>query len=356
MRRIIYIVSLMMVVACVKHGAENSPESRLDIEADIARSADSKAIIEGNVFKTGNTMGIFVYHSETENVQTPSPMFHFELYGSRYKNIRASYNESTPSKPWRFNFESASTMFDDIYLIRPTVAAYETGLSVVAYAPWIANVQSITEVPFYLGGHSEDMVDLMWARQNTHDSSVNPTDAGKNYKIIPDGNAQPVKLTFQHALSLLKIGFRCKYEGSVITVSSIKLKKKDDGTTPLVISGKFNAMTGTVSESATSFYLSYDYTGEAYVFQYSEDDYLYVPMLIFPQEYKADGDYILEFQFNGHDLAAEYEIRLSDVAGGFRAGNVYTFNFTLDNYIQFDGVQVSDEWIESDLNNKELKF
>ena len=346
----------MMVVSCVKPGTENSPESRLEIEADIAVSAASKAIIEGTAFKTGNTMGIFVYHSETENVQTPSPMSHFELYGSRYKNIRALYSETTPSKPWRFNFESASTPFDDIYLIKPTVTAYETGLSVVAYAPWIANVQSITEIPFYLGGHSEDMVDLMWARQNTHDGSVNPVDAGKNYKIIPDGNAQPVKLTFQHALSLLKVGFRCRYEGSVITVSSIKLKKKDGGTTPLMISGKFNAMTGTLSESVTASYLAYDYTGESYVFQYSEDGYLYVPMLIFPQEYKADGDYILEFQFDGHDLGAEYEIRLSDVAGGFKAGNVYTFNFTLDNYIQFDGVHVSTDWVESDSNKKELKF
>lgn len=355
MKRFFIFLFLVLAVSCVKASKDDLPESRIEVNAEISQSSLTKAIHEGTSFKTGNTIGIFVYHSETEDVANPSPMSGYVLYGERYKNIRATFDERNRAKPWKFNFENATTVFDDIYLLRPTVSAFETGLAVVAYAPFIENVSSITEIPFTLGGKSEGIRDLLWARQNTHDASVNPIDPGKNYKVIPDGNVQPVDFTFQHALSLLRIGFRCKYDGSLITLTSITLKKKDGGQTSLPISGKFNAMTGGVENVALTNSLTYDYTDKAYAFQ-STTDYVYVPMLICPQAYLADGDYLLEFELNGEKLQSSYGIKLSDVAGGFKAGEVYTFNFTVDNYVQFDGVTVSTEWIELDVNKKELKF
>ena len=242
MKKVLYIVLMFLAISCVKSGKYDSPESRLEINAEIEQTALSKAILEGTRFKSENTIGIFVYHSETATATSPTPMSNFSLYGDRYRNIRAVYDDKYLR--WKFNFENATTSFDDIYLLKPTVAVFETGLSVVAYAPHIANVQSITEIPFTLGGKSEETKDLMWARQNTYDSSVNPIDPGKNYKIIPDGNVKPVDFTFQHALSLLRIGFRCKNNGSLITLTSITLKKKDGGNTSLPVSVKFNAMTG----------------------------------------------------------------------------------------------------------------
>ena len=353
MKKVLYIVLMFLAISCVKSGKYDSPESRLEINAEIEQTALSKAILEGTRFKSENTFGIFVYHSETATATSPTPMSNFSLYGDRYRNIRAVYDDKYLR--WKFNFENATTSFDDIYLLKPTVAVFETGLSVVAYAPHIANVQSITEIPFTLGGKSEETKDLMWARQNTYDSSVNPIDPGKNYKIIPDGNVKPVDFTFQHALSLLRIGFRCKNNGSLITLTSITLKKKDGGNTSLPVSGKFNAMTGGVENVALANSLTYDYTDKAYAFQ-STTDYVYAPMLICPQDYLADGDYLLEFELNGQKLQSSYEIKLSDVAGGFKAGEVYTFNFTVDNYVQFDGVSVSTEWVELDKNKAELKF
>lgn len=71
-----------------------------------------------------------------------------------------------------------------------------------------------------------------------------------------------------------------------------------------------------------------------------------VPVLICPQEYKADGDYILEFKFDEQQSTTKYEIKVSDVACGFKPGEVYTFNFTVDDDIRLDGVAISKEWIE----------
>lgn len=342
------LLAFLVFVSCVKTGGEGALESPLVIDADIAASASSKAIITGTAFQEGHTIGLFVYHSETADVNNPDEMSKFSLYGARYRNIRAAYNTKDAANPWRFRLEGATTLFENIYLLNPTVATFEKGLAVVAYAPWIEGIPSIKEIPFTLGGKSEEMTDLMWARQNTHDKSV-ASDAGVNYKIVPDGNAKNVKLTFRHALARLDIGFRCQNEGSVITLSSIKLKKKDGSQTPLLVSGTFNAMDGTISNPAKLSSLQYDYTDKSYTFQ-STTDYTYVPMLICPQEYKADGDYILEFQFNwqtvGEDVQTpKYEIKLSDVNGGFKAGEVYTFRFTVDESIHLDNVLVSEEWI-----------
>ena len=353
MKKVLHIALMFLVVSCVKSGRDDSPESRLEINAEIEQIADSKAILEGTSFKSGNTIGIFIYHSETADASLPTAMSNFLLYGDRYRNVRAVYDDK--SLKWTFNFENATTVFEDIYLLKPTVAAFETGLAVVAYAPFIENVSSITDIPFTLGGKSEEVPDLLWARQNTHDNIVNPIDPGKNYKIIPDGDVKPVDFTFQHALSLLRIGFRCKHEGSLMTLSSITLKKKDEGRTSLPVSGNFNAMKGVLEDVARSNSLTFDYTDRAYTFQ-STSDYVYAPMLICPQEYLSDGDYILEFELNGQKMDSSYEIKLADVSGGFKAGEVYTFNFTVDNYIQFDGVQVSKEWIELDSNKTTLQF
>lgn len=354
MKRILYIFIMTLAVSCVKPGKNHVPESRIEVNAEIEQSASSKAVLEGTDFKTGNTIGIFVYHSETENVASPLEMSEFSPYGARYKNIRAVLYDDKAQK-WRYNFENANTSFDDIYLMKPTVEMFAEGLAVVAYAPWVENVSSITEIPFTLGGESDEMADLMWARQNTHDKTVNPIDAGENYKIVPDGNAKPVNFTFQHALSLLRVGFRCGHEGSLMTVTSITLKKKEGGQTPLIGAGLFNAMAGRITDGASWTNIVYDYTDKAYTFQ-STSEYMYVPVLICPQEYKADEDYILEFTLNGQKLDTVYKIKKDDVNGGFKAGEIYTFNFTVDNYIQFDGVSVSTEWVELDANKAELKF
>ena len=335
MRKLIYFLGIMLAVSCVKHDKDNTPESKIELVAEIDPSATSKAIFSGTDFVSGNTIGLFVYHSETADENTPATMSKFSIYGDRYRNVYV-VNTGNPFIPWRFRFEDANSYFDDMFLLNPSEVpeGCQDGLAVLAYAPYIEDVLSIKEIPFTLGGASENMTDLMW------------TMPGTNYKVVPDGSQQQVPLVFKHALSMLKIGFKCSNTNSVMKVTGLTIKKKEGGQTMLVQSGKFDATDGSIDNPAGVQSLKYDYTNEQYSFQYSEDQYVYVPVLICPQEYKADGDYILEFKFDEQQSITKYEIKVSDVAGGFKPGEVYTFNFTVDDDIRLDGVAVSKEWIE----------
>ena len=334
MKTFLYSSFILLAVSCVKTGTEDLPESRLEIQASIDQSLISDQM---NVdFNSGDAIGLFVYESEASGAGVPTPMSEFSLYGERYRNIRAIYDSER--EEWRFNFENATTEFESISLMKYSFA----GLTIVGYGPWIENVPSVTAVPFTLGGNTENAKDLMWARQNTHDTSVNPVDAGANYNIVPDGEVKHVKFTFQHAFAKLRIGFRCAEQGNTMTVSSITLKRASEGKTSLPVSGKFNAMTGKIENVARANSLTYEYEQPFS----SSIDHAYASLLICPQDYVQDGDYILEFEINGKKHASAYAIKLADVEGGFKAGAVYTFSFTVGEDISFDSVEVSNEWID----------
>lgn len=342
---------VLLSYACTKHGEDNAGGSQLLIDASIQSGDPTRAVLYGNDFLVGNTIGLFVYHAENS-----TPMQHFTLYGNRYGNIAGKYRGSNL---WQYNFEGASTTFADIYLMMPSEVVHreDRALKICAYYPWVQGVTNITSVPFTLGGNVEYMTDVMWTTQNGTDDNV----------VIPNRNTLPVTLTFNHALSLLKIGFRCAHDntvsgtyiGTTMTVSSISIKRADKaGATPLHDGGIMNAITGEMvysDEDATEV-LTYDYTGTSpYTFAFRpENDYYYVPMLICPEEYLGDGDYILEFTLNGQTLRQTYAIKKSDVNGGFLPGHVYTFKFTMDNTINFTGVQVDvdgpEEWTTENIN------
>ena len=352
MKRIILIFFLALLsAACTKHGGDNVGGSQLLIDASIQSGDPTRSVLYGNEFQTGNKIGLFVYHAENTTL-----LEKLTLYGNRYGNIAGRY---LGDNLWQYNFEGASTTFTDIYLMMPSEVVYreDRALEICSYYPWTQGVTSITSVPFTLGGKSEDMADVMWAAQNATDENV----------VIPNRNTLPVTLTFNHALSLLKIGFRCAYDnkvsgtyiGTTMTVSSISIRRADrEGATPLHTAGKLNALTGKViySDADAKEVLTYDYTdNNSYTFAFRpENDYLYVPMLICPEEYLGDGDYILEFTFNGQTLRTRYEIKRDDVRGGFLPGHVYTFKFTMDNTINFTGVQVEvdgpDKWTTESVN------
>ena len=363
MKRLLYILVALFLVSCAKKVAGDGVESRLHFYADIDGSSATRSIFEGTSFKKGSSIGLFVYHSETKDAALPERMENFSLYGAKYGNVMALFDYDNLTEPSRYMFEGTTTSFTDIYLLKPSVPVHEEGLAVLAYAPWVDEVTSITSIPFTLGGLSKSMTDLMWARQNHYDKTKYD-DAGANYKIIPNGDMKNVDMTFRHALALLRIGFRCRYPGSLIALSSISIRAGAEADTPLYVDGSMNAMDGSMIYGEEKPLLSYDYTDAepSYVFQ-STSDYIYVPMLIAPVEYLDDGDYILEFRFNGVELDSDdpenvlqYPIKLTDVAGGFEAGKIYDFRFTLDNYIQFDGVRISDEWILDDSDKINLPF
>lgn len=331
MKKISIILSALLLLACSKQETPFNGESLLVVNAKIGNP--TKAVLLDNDFQAGNMMGMFIYHADKT-----VPLDTFALYGNRYGNIAGKYQSSGT---WLYNFEGASTNFTDIYLMMPTEKVYrdDRALKLCAYHPWVKGVTSIASVPFTLGGKSKDLQDVMWAVQNGTSENI----------IIPNTNVLPVALTFNHALARLKIGFRCAYDnkdsngnyiGTTLTLSSISLKKA--GSTPLYSGGNLNALTGSVTSDKPVDVLTVDYTDDnKYSFAYRPSgDYIWADMLIFPEPYVADGDYILEFSMNGQTLKTSYPVKLSDVAGGFLPGHVYTFKFTMDNTVNFTGVSV----------------
>ena len=331
MRKVLFIAFMALIVSCVKHDTDSAPASKLKIVAEIDPSAVSKAVHDESRFDEGNTLGLFVYHSETERVESPATMTEFVLSGERYRNVLAVHSGEGDNS-WMFQYEDALSSFEDMYLLIPSDQV--SGLAILAYAPYADDVLSIKEIPFTLGGRSEKMTDLMWAQP------------GENYKVVPDGSDQKVRLVFRHALSMLKIGFRTSDAKSVKKVTGITVRKKGGGDTPLLASGKFDATDGSINNPAGVQNLKYDYSGESYKFGGSADSYVYVPVLICPQVYKTDGDYELIFEIDGEILDSSYKIRVSDVDGGFQPGMTYTLTFTIDDFVKFDGASVGNVWGE----------
>lgn len=351
------ISAFFISAACTKEEFTKSNESEIILDASIMQSnKPAKAIITDTKFGDNNTFGMFVYHAEKR-----LPLDTLSAYGDKYKNIRAIYSNT---ENWKYSFENSLTStFSHIYLLNPSVEVFTQGLAIVAYAPYKEGSTAINNIKFKTGGDSKSVTDLLWAIQNNTE---------ENAKIVPDGNAKAVKLTFKHALAMIRCGFKCKwnsqdangnYVGSTIKVTSISIKKKNGGSTKLYTSGTFNAIDGSLKDmiEPDSLKITTYYKNENYTFKYDAANYVYVPLLIVPTEYKNDGDYIIEFKFN-NQLISEYPIQMEDIRTrrnntdiyAFDAGYTYTFNFTLNNYIQLDNVSVSDTWEKVSMRPIEL--
>ena len=74
MKKFLNIVFAFLAVSCIKSGRSDVPESILEIDAEIDSSISDDFSRD---FETGNTIGIFVYHSENPS---PSPMKEFSVY------------------------------------------------------------------------------------------------------------------------------------------------------------------------------------------------------------------------------------------------------------------------------------
>lgn len=337
--RITYLLFLLLsALSCAK---VQTSSLAVSVVAEVENGARPvKGVVGGDRFAHGNTFGLFVYYAENEGSQ----MQNFRSYGSKYANIKAM-NENGR---WSYTLNGSSSSSESFFLIEPS-AEGASALAICAYAPCLTGAVSITDIPFTLGGQYSKISDLMWASQNLNSD---------NLYIEPKGNTETVHLTFRHALSMLNIRLKCKYDNTTMQVSSVKIVRK--GETPLYASGRFNAVTGTFYDSvpADEVVFSFENDGGSYVFDDSE--YLDLPVMILPvDEYIADGDYEIVFTFNGHTLSDRYPIKRDDVkvgeVCGFEQGKVYTFEFLFNNYAQIQNVEIdlSETW---PVSTEDLEF
>lgn len=306
----------------------------------------TRSVIEGSSFRLKDSYGLFVYYSEDS-----VPMTEFVPYGyghtDKYNNIKA-YRRQDGN--WEYTLHGSLNPVKNFFMIEPSISG-KTGIAICGYSPWTKEARSIREIPFSVGGVYSDIIDLMWASQNI-DSD--------NLHIIPKGTTETIRLTFKHALTNFRLGFKCDYEGTSMKISSVKIRKA--GETELYSGGLFDAVNAMYSSLTPVEEIVFDCqtNSSSNDYRFDSSGYYYLSLLLVPVEYLNDGDYIIEFTFNGVELSTSYAIRLNDASRyditgengveglkhAFVQGKSYTFEFDFDNYAQISNVSidVADTW------------
>ena len=234
-----------------------------------------------------------------------------------------------------------------------------------AYSPYIPNAYSSgpTAIPYsMLYAHYQNLYqyDLMYAVQNSDTYFGTP---GSNANFDPESEDPLLaNFTFRHAFSLLAFKFKLGNDassgaygtGTVYNLTNITVALKDGATTAKLYSaGTFNAITGEFVDNNDVSSISipqYDRTIS------SASSYSTFYIMLVPTDV-ADNELIFTFTVNGKtlqpfSLLASHLIRYTDgthttpvegTEGRMEAGYIYTFYFTLDNYLYLDDFTVG-EW------------
>lgn len=272
-------------------------------------------------------------------------------HSTNYNNIMASM---TGTSAWSFTYGSRTDESMYILIQSETDAeGVETPITadIFAYAPYKTNITSPEAIPYQFSLQD----DLMYAAQNmTEDyKGIDPKTATRN--------PYPVNLLFKHALALLEFNFRLK--NTVTGFSSATLSKisvtagKENPTEKLYVEGTFNSVDGTITGTVTGD-LSMDITNAQLT---AANPSVKVYMLMMPTSSYQDDDFKFTFHFDNVEITTSpfllkrEQLKYGDGTYGLTAGYKYSFNFVIDNYLHFSGVQTGEWSTESDpLINTEI--
>ena len=378
----IYILLSAASLALVSCSQKPDPVgTRAGLELNIAPAVTQSAETRSPVFGTydsatgkyylpnGTTFGLYICDHHTGSYTDGSNPYH--AYAPLFNNIRAVKNNGA----WNYNYTDPenNSAFPRLYIFPPdddNDGVTDKTADIFAYAPY---QQSGT--PEAVTFSITQGTDVMYAAENGVDNLVIDAADPTNARIV-DGHLE-VPLTFKHALALLEFDISLKNgeinhpggDGSTgrtangYTLESIRIDRKEGGH-PLYVSGSMNAMkggeltslteAGTVTVSGAT--LGRHYTAPDSRINISavntETNPAKAYILQVPSqagETYADGDYTFTFRFSGQTFPSTFtllreHIRHADgTTYGFQPGYRYTFKFTIDNYIHFEGVTVG-EW------------
>ena len=273
-------------------------------------------------------------------------------------NMRARYYYGN----WYYYYlrdQSGSGNTSDTPYEHLTLTAREDGVTadLYAYAPYNIDAYSSgpAAVPFTLGP------DYMYAVENTYPES----DPLSNKGLDPSASSgvQSAQFTFRHIFSKLFFRFRLKNTPSNYTVYKIIVYLRDpdgDGNTTAHIytNGTFNITTGNINAGATPrdsliWNISYPYLVVNSTTNYNEAYIYMVPTDVADDELEVQ--FVIEDQTTKpFKIKREYLLHNDGVTYGFQAGYRYYFDFTIDNYVYFDGFTISDSWDSDELGSQEI--
>ena len=294
----------------------------------------TKFTIDGVEFCERQTFGLFICCHEDQS-QNPTGL-QFEEHNLGYNNIRVTKT----SESWTFYNSVIREELPQLYISTNTD---KTNADVYAYAPYIEDAVSPTEIPFNINLNQ----DLMYVTENASQT--------ENKDMLPSSVESNLHLHFEHVLA--KLSFNCKIKNTMTsisthTVDSIIIRKAGGKTTPLCVTGTFNAMTGqltplTYGDSIVARSIKYSASGgNGGSFKSTTPTSFNV--MLYPQELAADGDLEAILVIDGFRKILPITRSNVEHSGGtqygFRAGYNYNFNITIDNYVHLDGVTVKSDW------------
>ena len=354
----ILLAALFILVGCRKETSfvgstdESSlPEAVVDIRASLE---DVEVETKGSLgaFADGADYGIFACISvyNTPAPATPYMQFKPSLWNAKARKV---------SGGWRYHHVSNYT----------TGALYSDGASTAkfvlqgrnddktadlyAYSPYIpsAYFSGPEAIPFTRN------LDLKYAVQNNpatpdpkYTDSPNPgtPDPNPNHHLNPASGSE-LSATFDFRRMMAALVFSFTLDTPNNTTMRVYLDSIEDanpsGGAVLYTGGTFNAITGTfnsgmgTTDKLTSNLGYCDVSDAGGAFS----------ITLVPTTVTADDELIFTFSTGGHTLPP-FKLKVSQVthvapdprAGqvGFLAGYKYTFHFTLDNYVRFDGFDI----------------
>lgn len=349
---------LTLLAACTREpAAPCGGEATVHIVTSLASMpAATKNPVTGTAFPNNWAYGLFVCEQGSTST----------AHKSNSRNIKSLYSDGR----WRYYYVGnlgtgavAPTAYEDFTL---TVREDGAAADLYAYAPYTQSAFSSgpAAIPYTLASRITDQADLMYAVENL--------DPAANVGLDPGAGCElSAAFTFRHVFALLEFRFKLVKDaasgaygtGSSYSVTDIGVTLNDpdgDGITTarLYTSGSFNALTGSFNPGATertSLQVNYS---PYYPTVSSATSAATAHLLLVPTEVDDD-ELVFTFTVNGQtlqpfSLKKSYLLHEDGVTYGFRSGFKYTFHFTLDNYICFDGFSVSSDWSGLDLGTEEI--
>lgn len=351
-RHLSILLLLLACLACSKGTLPRRDDAVVIVTTNIAQQGvATKYPVMGTSFGNNQDYGIFVcQHGSTS-----------EAHKSNSKNLKAKYNSDTPA--WEYYYVSdlsngsiSSTIYDNLTL---SSRADDATADLYAYAPYNQSVYSsgLSAIPYKIS----EQKDLMYAQENL-------TNANSN--LDPE-SVSPLSatFTFKHAFALLEFRIRILnqtpgadyYATTDPNLNRITLTVNPEivsNTARLYTEGTLNALTGTITgvteESSISF--SGDVLSSTHYTMLSTSARSFYLMLV-PFEIEEDNQLFFTFRVGGQDLQPYYlqknDVKHDDDTYGFQVGYKYIFNFSIDNYVRFDGFEIG-VWEADILGNKHI--
>lgn len=340
MKRYLSILAAILIAGCAKQ-----PGAARLTERPGASDGLTKIAISGTRFLQYDTMGLFF----CEHEDVPGDSYAAACSSLQFKEHNIGYNNVLVTKgagadEWSFYNTILGRNVPYFFI---TGNDSHTMVDVFAYAPHVEGIEKPTEIPF----EADYNRDLMYAVQNA---------GGTNKNLDPDVlNSGDLSMFFKHSLSCINLIMRTKYNvngSSDHHVDYVTIRKAGAKTTPLFVKGTFNAITGTYSdlEEGDSLRVSSFFRRNVNNYFTGSEGKAF-PVMIYPVDFAADGDLEIVLGIDGFRKVFpinKNELKHDDgFTYGFRRGVSYAFNFTVENYVHFDGATVEQEWPIMQIDN-----